>query len=103
MALTSLGLNDNFITTLDSSIFHPTNHPTALHNLAIHNNPLEFDSLCWIKEAEGATWITVTNPGNTVCSGTGAMNCRAWDEVTTQDLCASKCLSVCLSVYHIGS
>ncbi len=87
VGLTKLWLNDNSLQTLEQSMFDLNNHPTNLNNFQMKDNPLDCDTLCWVKQAEQQGWLTVYDPSSTVCAG------RTWDSLTECDVCTGTCLS----------
>ena len=86
-ALTLLWLYNNDLETFPQCIFNPAHHPAALNLLRIYSNPLQCnDTLCWLKYAEAASWITVFLAESTQCAGPPALESRTWDTLNTTDL-----------------
>ncbi len=94
-ALVELNLRHNSLQTLPESMFDPQNHPTALNEFIFDSNPLECESLCWVKQVD---WLTVINPQWILCTGSGPLSGCRWNELKIQDLCGgrSSCTSDCL-------
>ena len=86
IALTILWLYNNQLETLPQCVFDPSNHPAALNNLRIYNNPLQCNStLCWLKHSDG-TWIRVYSGHLTECAGPTLLASQTWNMITTADL-----------------
>ncbi len=86
-ALTYLNLEWNSLQSVPRSVFDPTNYPTNLNDFRMRSNPLQCNSsLCWLKQLD-TTWITVTYPYSTECTGPTALAGCKWDSLMEQDLC----------------
>ena len=86
-----LTLQHNQLHTLPQCIFDGENHPTGLHHLAVHNNPLVCDSSwCWVRQAEQENWITLKLPQQMVCTGPELLADQKWNHLSTLDICTGR-------------
>ncbi len=92
-ALRNLHLHCNLLQTISESVFDPLSHPGNLQYFYIWDNPLNCESLCWMKQVN---WLTVYNPQLILCAGNGALSGCKWNELKNHDICPGRFLYVCI-------
>ncbi len=91
--LGNLALQNNLLTSFPSSLFDMKHHSCNIGWFAIYYNPINCnESMCYLKHAE-KDWITFKYPNILTCTG-GNLDGRTWNTLQTEDICASRSLSV---------
>ncbi len=97
LALVGLSLNDNVLQTLKQSVYDRENQLDIL-NMGVYNNPLECQSLCWLKRDQQGSWIALGSTPSIVCAGAGPLAGKKWESLTEFNICTGRCASICLTV-----
>ncbi len=85
--LNNFQLWDNKLSTIFEDVFNTSNHPVALNQFVIGNNPLlNCDcQMLWLLEAVG-DWIQMQYKSSTICNTPLKLHGISWENITRTDL-----------------